>query len=164
MLCEHFNTAPCVQCDIEPLEKEIEELQQLVELEAQVSSLYLKEQDQLKGQIEQANARVAELEGHAANMFNAITMDNHALDEASQKEADTALFNSTEDYTIWCEDQPSKSRAWLLRQKAAAVDDIAENMVKDMTLIEVRTVASLIRQAADEADQVGLSDKTPLIF
>jgi delta 1-pyrroline-5-carboxylate dehydrogenase len=76
-------------------------------------------------------ARVAELEEFAANMFNAITMDNHALNEAAQTEADTALFNSTEDYAIWCEDQPSDSRAWLLRQKADAVEEAREHMLRD---------------------------------
>lgn len=62
MLCEHFNTAPCVQCDIEPLKKENEELKQLIELEAQISSLHRDEEDQLKGQIDRLQARVDELE------------------------------------------------------------------------------------------------------
>lgn len=35
MLCEHDNVAPCVQCDIEPLEKENQRLQ------AQVAQLKL---------------------------------------------------------------------------------------------------------------------------
>jgi hypothetical protein len=80
MLCEHFNTAPCVQCDIEPLEKEIEELQQLVELEAQVSSLYLKEQDQLKGQIERLQTLITELEESRAQDCLAVPDKFHVLD------------------------------------------------------------------------------------
>jgi hypothetical protein len=55
-------------------------------------------------QIAKLRAQLHVSQLHASNMFNAITMDNHALNEDAQTEADTALFNSTEDYAIWCED------------------------------------------------------------
>jgi len=49
----------------------------------------------------------------------------------------------------------SVSDAWLLRQKADAVDSIAEKMVRDMTVSDIRMVASLLRKSAAEADTAG---------
>jgi len=40
MLCEHGNIAPCVECDVEPLERENQELRlQLGHLESIASSI-----------------------------------------------------------------------------------------------------------------------------
>lgn len=30
MLCEHGNTAPCVECDVEPLEQELKQARQII--------------------------------------------------------------------------------------------------------------------------------------
>jgi hypothetical protein len=114
--------------------------------------------NQLEEWLDEDRARVAELGEYAANMFNAITMDNHALNEAAQTEADTALFNSTEDYAIWCEDQPSDSRAWLLRQKADAVEEFAVEIAMDWPTGMAKAIkadaeeyAEILRKEADAA-------------
>jgi hypothetical protein len=57
MLCEHGNVLPCAECDIEPLEKEIKRLNRLMELEAQISSLYRHERDSLKAQVAELESK-----------------------------------------------------------------------------------------------------------
>jgi hypothetical protein len=56
------------------------ELRQLVELEAQVSSLYRDERDQLKGQNERLQALVTELEESRAQGCVAVPDKFHVLD------------------------------------------------------------------------------------
>jgi hypothetical protein len=106
--------------------------------------------------IEQLQARADEYEDELL-LFRSVAslICLQESDEWSSNEVQT-----NKDYAEVCGQRidklsPENVKAWLLRQKAAAIDDIAENMVKDMTLIEVRTLASLLRQAANEADQAG---------
>jgi hypothetical protein len=64
MLCEHFNVAPCVQCDVEPLEKEIKQLK------AQIAGLTIALKDAVD--IIQADANTEENSASLCRMNNAL--------------------------------------------------------------------------------------------
>ena len=98
-------------------------------------------------EIESLQARVAELVTALQDAANIIQAD----------------ANTEENYGSLCRMgnvlAKDSSGAWMMRKKADAVDAIAENMVRDMTVSDIRMVASLHRQAADEADKAGGGDE-----
>jgi hypothetical protein len=115
--------------------------------------------------------RLMELPGQPMMMHmgtNRLVNDLHAelkRERARVAELESVLVRGVEgEEYFWRDDAEkalngSSTAAWLLRQKADAVDAIAENMVRDMTVSDIRMVASLHRQAADEADKAGGGDE-----
>lgn len=68
MLCEHGNTAPCVECDIEPLQNEIATLRKQLEAKdsdyraaQEAEKILMDRLDDLRGQLEASQAQCAEL-------------------------------------------------------------------------------------------------------
>jgi transcription elongation factor Elf1 len=101
---------------------------------------------------------------HAVELWNKRAADSEITSlKARVAEMESVIKNAMEEETEFDTEWDLAARkslaggdkGWLLRQKADAVDSIAENMVRDMTVSDIRMVASLHRQAADEADKAG---------